>query len=78
MNQQIPTEGLLSDPQLLWDLNLQTLKRSELDLLKDRRFFSVENSGSYHGVGLWFTCTFPSAEEGEGAILLLNISRKCN
>ncbi|CAG7734241.1 unnamed protein product [Allacma fusca] len=61
----IPTEGLLSDPQLLWDLDLNTVSQSGLQSFSDRRFFSVESEGPFHGIGLWFTCSFPPAGEGE-------------
>jgi len=56
---QIPSDGLLSDPQLLFDINLQTVPSDSLEVFKDKRFFPMEQTGDMHAVCLWFTCTFP-------------------
>ncbi|ODN02985.1 Protein arginine N-methyltransferase 1 [Orchesella cincta] len=55
----IASDGLLSDPQLLFDLNLQTVPSNSLEVFKDRRFFTMDQTGDMHAVCLWFTCTFP-------------------
>ncbi|CAL8074006.1 unnamed protein product [Orchesella dallaii] len=55
----ITSDGLMADPQLLFDLNLQTISSSSLEVFKDRRFFTMDQTGDMHAVCLWFTCTFP-------------------
>jgi len=49
----------MSEPQLLWTLNLREIKSDEIQCLKDRRFFSIEEDGDMHGVCIWFSCVFP-------------------
>jgi hypothetical protein len=61
----VPAEGLLSEPQLLWNLNLSKINVKELQSFSDRRFFTVDGDEEMHAVCVWFVCTFPTPLENE-------------
>ena len=51
---------MLSDPHLLWELNLSTITQESLVKgFTYRRFFPVEGDGEMQGVCVWFSCNFP-------------------
>ncbi|XP_035706093.1 protein arginine N-methyltransferase 6 isoform X2 [Folsomia candida] len=66
----VASDCLLSDAQLLWDLDLMKISLDELKSLNDRRFFAIEEDGDMQGICIWFTCAFPvQDEEGVDATL---------
>jgi len=60
----MPVDGLLSEPQLLWSIDLLTVTTAGLQKFSDYRFFQVdvEEEAQAHGVCLWFTCQFPALQ----------------
>lgn len=75
---QISPDNLLSDPQLLFDLNLQTVEISALQSFRDRRFFSTE-TGDMHAVCIWFSCTFPAVpEKGTAGLIKYEYGKSCS
>jgi len=65
---QLSGDDLLSDPQLLWTLDLMKVTSKDLEILKDRRFFSIEEDGEMGGVCIWFDCAFPTRTPDDGKL----------